>query len=1018
MLQPAKIAADDVSHEDIFLARYTRLRAWALQLADHNRERAEDLVQDAFIHFTFTRPDLNAIQNLDGYLYSMLRNLHLSQVRRSLRLPSRSLSIVDYDSAEIGLRATDPRDQIRIQDELRQVCHYACLRKETSKAGSVLILRFMHGYYPREIAQVMRSTRPAVEERLRNARSEAKQYLLNPKSLRFMRETPTPTATACGSGLARATDDLLHDLRHTVFQSCQGSCFTSEHLESLYQQESTAGVDGATLAHLVSCARCLDEVNELFGLPPLSERYPMDTLGTDTPAKGGGDDGDSGGGTGAGSEKEFQRRCRRRARDVFEHRPQELCISVNGYLLAAQKTGAEFCEQTLSINLTEQINFIEVTSEQEVRLLFLDLNELLPGESGERSAGVKLSDDRTLEATLSFHQPWPVVQVVYRDPLLRAESTAPLYMAEEKVALHEATRRATSQEEEHHEAATRPGRGRTLLGTLARLWRWFAHPGFWLRPGTVTAGVAMILIAALLLMRVHVPVVSAAELLRRSAAAEEITAGNPGLVLHRTINLEERKERGGALIARRRIEVWQSAAQGLNLRRVYDDQNILVAGEWTKADGTSTIYRRSLEPQDHNAPEVETRTLLETGDLWRLDPSAKDFSALVGCAEGMTVEEKASAYLISYQVQQAGGAVQGLVKATLTLNKDDLHAVEQTLFVQRGGETRVYRFTESGLAQHPKDTVAPSIFQPEPELLGSSGKTKSESEKIKAQDDPGHPSSLIPHPSAAVASPELEIEVTYLLNQIKANLGEQVSMTRTAGGALRVEALVETQQRKEEILRALNPVIRNPAVIVEVSTVAEAMKRQPGPSKGRAATVRDVEVTTGRIPADAELRRYFSARSVDSNRIDEEITQYANRMMSRSRQAVLHASALKRLARRFSPEETRTLAPEARAKWLKMIREHALAYQRETGSLRQELHVVFAGAATGGVTNEAVSEANLVQAAERLLQLSYAQDEAVRSAFTISEDGRTAAAIKAPQFWRSLRTAEELAAAIQSVYQK
>ena len=42
--------------------------------------------------------------------------------------------------------------------ELRQVCQYACDRKETSRAGSVLILRFLHGYYPREIAQIMRAT--------------------------------------------------------------------------------------------------------------------------------------------------------------------------------------------------------------------------------------------------------------------------------------------------------------------------------------------------------------------------------------------------------------------------------------------------------------------------------------------------------------------------------------------------------------------------------------------------------------------------------------------------------------------------------------------------------------------------------------------------------------------------------------------------------------------------------------------------------------------------------------------
>src|SRR5215210_6141597 len=154
MQQTRKFAANVERHEEVFLARYMRLRTWALQLTENDRERAEDLVHDAYIQFTFTRPELNTISNLDGYLYTMLRNLHLSQVRRSLRLQHRSLSVVDYDSAEIGLQIADSREQIHFQDELRQVCNYACARKDTSKAGSVLILRFLHGYYPGEIAKV------------------------------------------------------------------------------------------------------------------------------------------------------------------------------------------------------------------------------------------------------------------------------------------------------------------------------------------------------------------------------------------------------------------------------------------------------------------------------------------------------------------------------------------------------------------------------------------------------------------------------------------------------------------------------------------------------------------------------------------------------------------------------------------------------------------------------------------------------------------------------------------------
>src|SRR5256886_14630579 len=78
VLQPSRIARDFDAHEEVFLARYGKLRSWALQLTEHDRERAEDLVHDAYIQFTFAQPDLDAINNLNGYLYSLLRNLHLS----------------------------------------------------------------------------------------------------------------------------------------------------------------------------------------------------------------------------------------------------------------------------------------------------------------------------------------------------------------------------------------------------------------------------------------------------------------------------------------------------------------------------------------------------------------------------------------------------------------------------------------------------------------------------------------------------------------------------------------------------------------------------------------------------------------------------------------------------------------------------------------------------------------------------------------------------------------------------
>jgi hypothetical protein len=816
------------------------------------------------------------------------------------------------------------------------------------------------------------------------------------------------------SRFARTTDELLSEIRVTIFNSRQGDCLTHEHLEKLYVDDDASRIDHVTLGHIVSCPQCLDGVNQLLGLPSLSERFPTDTLGTDTRSKGGGG-GDGAGGTGGGqvSKREMQR-CRKRARDVFEHRPSELCISVNGYLIADQKVGSELSEQTLSINIGEKIDFIEIFSEQDIRLLLVCVEELPPNRAYRRSTRVQLSDDRTLEATLSFSYPWPTLQVVYFDPLRNAESAEQLNRAIEADTIPQLMPAAVAKNEEQN--SQHRSRPRRALNALAQFWRSFINRGFWLRPGTITALVALILVGALLLTRTYAPAVNAADLLRRSANAEETVAGNPEIVLHRTINLEERRRSEGPVVVRHRIEVWQSAAHGIKLRRIYDEQNKLVAGEWTKADGTSTVYRRGAEPQARTAPDVAAGAILETGELWRLDASARDFNALVGRADSVTVEVRAGTYILNYHSGALGDA-RRLVRATLTLNKSDLHAIEQTLVVRRDSDEREYKFTEVSFEHKAASAVSPTLFQPEPELMGHPGHEGNASKRSGAAAD-SHRSGLPnDQPEERVASPELEIEVTYLLNQIKANLGEQVTMTRTTGGALRVEALVETERRKEEILRALGPVIGNPAVKVEVNTVAEAVKRQQREqSKTRDATaVREVEVANNRIPADSELRAYFSTRLV-GEAIDEEINRYAGRVMNRSRQALLRASALKRLVQRFSPAERRGLAAEAQSKWLNMIREHALAYRHEVATLKQELRAVFGGSGEG--VSEVVSEANVAEAAERLLHLSYANDEAVRSAFTISADGRTAAAIKSGQFWRSLAETEKLAEAIQRIYQK
>ncbi len=401
--------------EELFLQRYDQMLEWALHLighgADHRAAQAEDLVHDAFVQLTLSPPDFKTIENLDGYLFVVLRNLHRSQMQRAMRGPLGPEMLVDYDSALAGLKAADPRPNWQAVEELQLVCGYACARKESSKAGSALILRFFHGYYPGEVAALFCVSRPAVKELLRMARSEARLWLEAPAKLSFHRETAK--AAEIKSGASR--EETLAHLRQKIFAARQGRCLERQHLAEIYAAAQPELLTVPLLAHLVSCPSCLEELNRLLKLPPLSDRDPNDMLGPDRGAQAGHDNPrvtPFGAPTKTRARQRMLKKYRRRLRDVYEHEPQELRIAVNGFVLARQEITAAVHKQTLGIEVAEELSLIEVLSEQGVRLMAL---HVVPPPAGafEQHVSAEFSEGRKLTAQLNFCGSWPHLEIIY-----------------------------------------------------------------------------------------------------------------------------------------------------------------------------------------------------------------------------------------------------------------------------------------------------------------------------------------------------------------------------------------------------------------------------------------------------------------------------------------------------------------------------------------------------------------------------------------------------------------------------
>lgn len=1028
------------SHEELFVDHYHQLVEWALRLTGNDRHLAEDLVQDSFVQFTFRRPDLSSIENLEAYLYGILRNTHRLELRRAAHCLTRQPAVVDYDSADICLRRRDVGDQIAIREDLRRVCQYACARKESSRAGSVLILRFFHGYYPGEIALIIGSSRPSVSQLLRMARDEARLYLENPRSLSFLAKPKSAAdshdaALALGpTSIALSSEDLLRQFRSAVFRSRRGDCLWRESLDRLYRGDAPSALDCATLAHLVCCAPCLDQVNTLLGFAPLSSRFPTDTLGPEKPDKPGKSDGGGKGrpgGTpsGGGSLKDALDKCRRRARQVFEHQPHELCISVNGDIQVWRTITTAVTEQIISLDENEKVELVDVTSDQGIRLMCLTVESGLP-ESLRQSERVQLSDGRTLEITLDHGSLHPKLQVIYTDPWfdrLNADLPVVVSSSEEKELAPPAPAPGHGHDDSGYDDPNQSGlswrRRRSvvqILGHAVRsvlrsiglaLLRLTASSG-WARSGLATVSLAVLVVAAVLIVRHPGSRVAAAKILARSTQAEDAFAQKPDQVLHRTISLEGHKLAGAEAPVHRKIESWYSPTQELIARRVYDDGDQLIGGEWRRTDGQRTEYRRGTSPvTDASAPSASS---ISFENVWQLDLSAKDFTGLAGDdLSRARVEENSGSYLVNFDRDG-----QGLIRASLTVGKSDLHAAQLTLVVRQDDGEMEYLFAETSFERRSVSATAPAVFEPEPELSSpkaDEGGREENRKKISVE-----PLTIaVPEAPTAnpIASADLEMDVLSRLSQAGADLNDQTNVSRTVLGRLSVSGMVDTDVRKAEILSALAPVAANPAVELRVETVAEALKRQP-PSQSamKQVSLESAEVSQDRMPVYKELLGYFG-RNRSEAQAEQEIDRFSCTVVSESRDAMSHAAAMKRLANRFSAEDLKALSPEAHAKWIAVIQIHARAFENKARSIREQLQPIFSPVGTaqseGAQTAESIdvsSDANIVHAIDRLFQLGSVVDDAIGLALTVSNNNGDGEAIKTPDFWESILNAEKLAA--------
>lgn len=518
--------------------------------------------------------------------------------------------------------------------------------------------------------------------------------------------------------------------------------------------------------------------------------------------------------------------------------------------------------------------------------------------------------------------------------------------------------------------------------------------GAWWQVKTVRLALASLVVFAVILWSRGTPV-SAAEILQRATVAERTVDQQAGEVLFRVVTVEERRGAARTLVSRRRVETWRRTGTAVAARRAYNEAGRLVAAEWIDNAGARTLYANGQSPATSDNTPLPARALLRAEQIWRLELSATTFASLIEGPASAHATETPNAIHITYEAASTDPTASALTAssltaATLTLAKSDLRAIEQTLQWGSGQESREFRIAEDRMSHVPAETVAATVFNVDANLA--------------PPDLPARPIVALPKRLSDSALMGLEVEALHLLDGAGALLGEQVNVTRTPAGMVRVEATVDSDARKEELERALAPLHRSSGVHVTVETF-EAAARRDRRQSSQTPVLREVEIQKDDIPVGPLLRRYFGSRDEvpTDTAVAEQVRTFATHAVDESRLIVQHAWALKSLASRYRPEAQRALDEHARTVWQTLIRQHAAAIADHGSRLRQLLHPAFFPEEAVAIAEPEGPIDDIGLAAERVLALAHTQDDAVRTALvTSATPSATTTFLQTQRFWHAL----------------
>lgn len=272
---PKRARITSVSLTEAIQNDYARILGWARRITKNDLHAAEDLVQDLALR-SLQAVEQSDISNLDSYVYRSLLNAHLSKARKhTLRRETPIDSELLNDTTRLSI---DPRLSHSVREQLIEICHFATVRKESSIAASIVLLRYFHGYFTTEVVKLLKRPRNSIEVRLASARREIQAAV--------RKNTPssadrTDKQTDNKDSYIYQADEFIEEIRREIFVQQTGRCLREDQWRRIYVKPNLQP-SRDEIAHFVGCKTCLDSINTLLRIPLLRERHPLDTRGAES----------------------------------------------------------------------------------------------------------------------------------------------------------------------------------------------------------------------------------------------------------------------------------------------------------------------------------------------------------------------------------------------------------------------------------------------------------------------------------------------------------------------------------------------------------------------------------------------------------------------------------------------------------------------------------------------------------------------------------------------------------------